>query len=87
MLQSFIYQRGFSANMAVPAQREIMDEISRRQQNIDLGDLVLDKSYKEEYLSYIKGGNVSNSSSHKGYQSMLTDTQNEEEALKFDNML
>ena len=43
--------------MAVPAQREIMDEMSRRQQNIDLGDLVLEKTYKQEYLNYIKGGN------------------------------
>lgn len=63
-----------------------MDEISRRQQNIDLGDLVLEKRYKEEYLNYIKGGNQQNQANKKGYQSMLSDTK-DEEAEKFDNML
>lgn len=56
MVHKYLFQRNFSTGV-VPAQREIMDEISRRQQNIDLGDLVLEKRYKEEYLNYIKGGN------------------------------
>ena len=56
MVHKYLLQRNFSTGV-VPAQREIMDEISRRQQNIDLGDLVLEKRYKEEYLNYIKGGN------------------------------
>ena len=65
-----------------------MDEISRRQQNIDLGDLVLEKRYKEEYLNYIKGGSSNNGKSdRKGYQSMLAEKNNDEEAQKFDNML
>lgn len=55
-----------------------MDEISRRQQNIDLGDLVLEKGYKDEYLKYIKGGNVQNNTNHKGYKSMLGETNDEE---------
>ena len=56
IVQKYLIQRNFSTGV-VPAQREIMDEMSRRQQNIDLGDLVLEKTYKQEYLNYIKGGN------------------------------
>ena len=87
IVHKYLFQRNFSTGM-VPAQREIMDEISRRQQNIDLGDLVLQKGYKEEYLNYINGGNGKgqNQSNKKGYQSMLAET-NDEEAQKFDSML
>ena len=49
-----------------------MNETSRRQQNIDLGDLVLERRYKEEYLNYVKGGNQKSQTERgKGYQSML----------------
>lgn len=85
IVHKFIFPRGFSTGV-MPAQREFIDEISRRQQNIDLGDLVLQKTYKEEYLKYIKGGTVNNGSPHKGYQSMLS-TTNDEEAEKFDSLL
>jgi hypothetical protein len=52
---SNLLTRVFSTTV-VKAQPHTMNEMYIRRQNVDLADVVLQKSYKEEYLKYINQG-------------------------------
>ncbi len=79
--------------MTVSQQSEI-EVNNERRHNLELTDVVLQKHYKDAYLSYLKGPNNEGVTTNQrsNYQSILvaqnsSQMQNEEEGQKFDNML